>query len=138
MALGHRPQAVRARVVGGALVDEGRRPQKSGPENEPWPHHPTHVGDPVDAVSGMYVGAEAHILSGFHGKTTVGMNRPFGSARRPGGVDDHQRILGGGVRRWGVGGCLSDDVVPPVISPGKHVDGNAGVAQHHNCLERIH
>ncbi len=122
-------------IIGGAVVDNGRCPQQRRAKNEPGAHHPAHVGHPVNDVAGMHVCAKGHVLRGFDGEAAVRVDCAFGFAGGAAGVDEHERIFGGGGFRFCLVGLGGDEVVPPLVAPGLHGGVVARAAQHDDVFD---
>ncbi len=138
VALGQRPEAIHVGVVGRAVVNEERCPQQRGPEHQPRPHHPAHVGHPVDGILGVNVHPKRHILGRLHREAAMGVDGPFRPPGGAAGVDDHQQVFGGGVGRLGLGQLRRDDFMPPVVAQRPHVYLVARPAQDDQVLHRGH
>ena len=65
------PQAIRAGIIGRAVVEHHRRAEQQRAEDEPRPHHPAHVGDPEERFVGVQVEAVAHVLRGLDREAAV-------------------------------------------------------------------
>ncbi len=115
VALDHAPQPVHVREIGRTVVEDHARPVEQRSEDQPRPHHPAHVGHPVDGVAGVGIGAEGHILSGLDREAAVGVDRALGSPGGAAGVDDHEHVFGS--RRLGLGfvRLVGDQILPPDV-----------------------
>ena len=132
VALDDRPQAVRAGVIRGALVEHqaGAEQQRAG--DGPRSHHPAEVGEPEQGVARAQVELVREVLGTLDGKAAMHVDRglrPPGRARR---VDQQIGRLGVGrgvgwqwrsVRRRGL-------LVPPGVAIGvpRRGDGIARTA----------
>ena len=100
VALDHAPQPVRPGVVRSALEDAegGAQHQRAG--DGPRTHHPAHVREPEERVPALEVEAVREIDGGLEGEPGVHVHRALRAARGAGGVDDHERVVGIGSRRF--------------------------------------
>ena len=110
------PQAVRTRVVGGALEQDEPGAEEERPGDRPRAHHPAEVGEPEQRVARPQVEGVGEVLGGLDREAAVDVDRALRLAGRPGGVDEHVGRLGVGGR-----GGLRLDVVEQARA--RRVDG---------------
>ena len=71
MMLHQRPKTIRTGIIQRAVVKHHCCAMQGCAEDFPWPHHPTHVGDPIESVGVLQVEAVRDILRGFDRKTAM-------------------------------------------------------------------
>ncbi len=149
--LDHVPEPVRAGVVGRALADHERRPERPAAHDLERPHDPAHVRHPHEAVVRADVELERALLGDLHQEPAVDVHRALRPPGRPRRVDHHHRRLRVELRRGQRGALAGDQLVPAVIAPGLHgrfgaepgprprsecTDGTSATAWSAICLHR--
>src|SRR5690348_16005416 len=110
------PDAVRIRVIGGAIVHEQGTAKHQRAADRPWPHHPTNVRIPEHDVARLEVEAMGHVLGARDRETAMNVLGAFGLPGRPGRVNNHVKSFGRGLNGIAPLALAGDQVVPPDIT----------------------
>jgi hypothetical protein len=116
VALEHRPEAVRLRIVGRALEEHRGAAGEQGAADQHGPHEPAEIGDPEEPVALAQVEQIGEVVRILDRKAAVGEHGalgPAGGARR---VDDQARMIGLDGQRRALRRLLRHQLVPPEIA----------------------
>ena len=136
MPLNQLPQPARPGVVGRALRQHQRRPQRAGADHLPWAHDPAHVGHPHEPVVSADVGLKRALLGDLDQEPAVHVHRALGPARGARRVDHHHRRLRVEWRRGQLRRLARHQLVPVVVAPAAHRRPRAQPVPHHDVPHR--
>src|SRR5215472_4870029 len=120
MPLDHAPDTIRPGIIRRSLIHKGGPADGERAENQPWPHHPTHISEPEHRFTGAQVEEMSHILRPLKGKPGMIMNRALGFAGRTGGINEHERIHA--VHR------LRLDIIGAMAAPNRFIPRNNSIS----------
>ncbi len=103
-------------MIGGAFEQDDRRAKRQCPGDQPGTHHPAEIRQPEDGVVLLHVEAIGEVMCRLDRETGVGMDRPLGPSRRPGGVKDHAGVVRGGGHGLGRCAVVLHHIVPPAVA----------------------
>src|SRR5436190_11045261 len=90
------PHAVGGWIIRGAVVDADGRAIYESSVDQPWTHHPADVRVPANPRAATDIRSERHVLSRLDRKTRMRVRDTLRLTRRAGGVEDNERVFGGG------------------------------------------
>src|SRR5947207_6941530 len=71
------PKTIGSRKIGGAIVKHHGGAQHQRSKNEPWAHHPPHVGEPKKRFVLVQIEPVPHVLRGFNWESAVSVYCAF-------------------------------------------------------------
>ena len=93
-AVGEVPQHAHVRVARASVVEDDRRLGEQARDEE-VPHHPAGCREPEHAVAGLRVDVQVEHLEVLEQDPALALHDRLRKARRPGGVQDPQRVVEG-------------------------------------------
>ena len=136
VALDKIPDAIGIGEIRRAFKEHNRRAKHQSAADRPRSHHPAKIGIPKERVIVMQIEAVRQIVRRLDRKSGMDMQRALGFSGGAGGVNDHIRVIGGGLDCCtGIGRGLHQSG-PVVIAPGNPINTLPCSLEHNYRLDR--
>ena len=110
--LGEIPEDAHVGEAGVAVVEDDRRLGEQAGDDE-VPHHPAGGGEPEEAVAGLGVDVEVHLLQLLEQDAALALDDRLRQAGGAGGVEDPERVVEGDALEGQLGALALDQQVVP-------------------------
>ena len=128
------PQARGIWKIRRTVVQAASGAKQQRTKHQPRSHHPTHVGEPADAVARMHIRAERHVLCNLYRETTMRVHGTLWTAGGAAGIDDQQRIFRSSGFKQSVVGLCGKQRTPQMIAARLHRNHIAGMLHNNHML----